>query len=358
VNITGLRVESVAAPYAIPFAIAGGTTQVMESLLVHLEDDTGVRGIGEVNPMPAYSGIPVEAVRHAIESTLTDALVGAPVAPGVVHSRMDAVCRGPAARLGKAAIDIALHDLLGRRLGVPVSTLLGGAHTDVLSLAWPVGLREVDETVEEAWSRFGEGYRTIKLKVGRDPKRDVAAIRAVRAALPDAVLRVDANGGYDPETGIAVFAAVQDCGLELVEQPIPPGDPASLRRVRRATGIPIIADESFQSVEDVVELARAEACDGVNIKITKPGGLYRARQAASIAEAAGLSVLVGSMPEMEVATAAGLHFAQSLPTCEYATELIGPAMLGDAVVRPGQLRYAAGTLSLPGSEAGLGLSGH
>lgn len=353
--ITDLRVRTATARLITPFAIAGGTLDVMESALVEIRDADGAVGLGEVNPMPPYSGLTLAQVRSLLEGPLRTAVVGAAGSPGVAHAKMDRVASGPAARLAKAAIDIALHDLRARRQGMSVAELLGGAQRDAVPLAWVVGLGDVDATIEEAVSRAREGYRTLKLKIGRDPQRDVAVVGAVREALPDCALRVDANAGYDVETAVDVLGRLADCGLELAEQPVPPGDNSKLAEVRRRTGVPIMADESLQTTADAISLLRSDACDVLNVKVTKLGGLHRAQQVAAIAEAAGVPIMVGSMPEMGVATAAGLEFARALPSNDHACELLGPFMLERDVIEPGRLRAADGLLSGEPDGAGLGL---
>lgn len=354
-RIAWVRARAVRAPYLVPFAIAGGTTDVLESLLVEIADADGRTGMGEVNPMAAYSGVGLDEVRRCVDEALAPALVGVPAAPGPAHAAMDRAASGAVARLAKAGVDIALHDLQARALGVPVHQLLGGAQRAEVDLAWVVGLRPVADTVAEARDRAGLGYRTIKLKIGVDPDRDLAAVRAVREALPDVRLRLDANGGYDPPTAVRVLRALSDCALELVEQPVAGRDIAGLARVRAETGLRILADESLQTTADALALVRADACDAFNVKITKPGGLYRARQVAAIAEAAGLDVMVGSMPELGVATAAGLHFALSLPAQPHACELLGPFMVRHDVIAEGGLQLVDGRLRLGARRPGLGV---
>lgn len=354
-TIATVRARAVEARYLVPFAIAGGTTDVLETLLVEIADVDGRTGIGEVNPMTAYSGVGLDEVRRCIDEVLAPALVGVLTAPGPAHAAMDRAATGAAARLAKAGVDIAVHDLQARALGVPVHALLGGAHRAEVDLAWVVGLRPVADTVAEARDRADMGHRTIKLKIGIDPDRDVAAVRAVREALPDVRLRVDANGGYDPPTAVRVLRAVSGCGLELVEQPVAGRDIAGLAGVRAETGLRILADEALQTPADALALVRADACDALNVKIAKPGGLYRARQVAAVAEAAGIDVMVGSMPELGVATAAGVHFALSLPAQPFACELLGPFMVERDVVADGGLQLVDGSLRLGTRLQGLGV---
>jgi L-Ala-D/L-Glu epimerase len=354
-NIANLQAEVVRAPYRRPFGITGGTSEVLESLLVRVTDDDGAEGIGEVNPMPAYSGVELDEVCRCLDE-VAPRLVGVRPEPGQVHEVLSTCGPGPARTFARAAIDIAIHDLMGQRAGCPVHRLLGGALREEVDLAWVVGLGPVDETVQESVERAQDGYRTLKLKVGRDPRRDVAAVQAVRRELPGVVLRVDANAGWTATEAIDVLRRLEGCDLELVEQPVAGDDLGGLAHVRRETGARILADESLQSTADAIALVRADACDAFNIKITKPGGLHPARAIVAIADAAGVGVMVGSMPELGVASTAGLHLALTLRTQPYACELLGPFMVTEDVVTWGGIERVGGTVRLREHAAsGLGL---
>jgi L-Ala-D/L-Glu epimerase len=354
-TIVGLRTEVVRAPYRRPFGITGGTSEVLESLLVRVTDEDGAEGIGEVNPMPAYSGVELEEVRRCLDE-VGPRLVGTRPEPGPVHEELSACGAGPAHTFARAAIDIAVHDLMAQRAACPVHSLLGGALRQEVDLAWVVGLGSVDETVQESIARAKDGYRTLKLKVGRDPRRDVDAVRAVRRELPGIVLRIDANAGWTATEAIDVLRRVEGCDLELAEQPVAGDDLDGLAHVRRETGARILADESLQSTADAIALVRAAACDAFNLKITKPGGLHQARAIAAIAEAAGIAVMVGSMPELGVASTAGLHLALTLGAQPHACELLGPFMVTEDVVTAGGIERLGGTVRLRDHGAtGLGL---
>jgi L-alanine-DL-glutamate epimerase-like enolase superfamily enzyme len=217
---------------------------------------------------------------------------------------------------------MALHDAAGKLLGVPVSTLLGGARRASIRTVAAMGIDTIPETVALAESHFAAGFRTFKMKVGTDPAADVARVRAVRGALgAAAIIRIDANQGYDPPTAIAVLRRLDDCAIEYIEQPVPRWNHAGLAHVRRATGARILVDESLHSIQDALALIRADACDLFAIKLIKTGGLVRARQIAGIGEAAGIDCIVISPFETQIGAAAGLHMALALPICAHAHEL-------------------------------------
>jgi len=354
IKITRIETRVARSLYRSPFVISSGTVDTLESVIVSVWDEDERCGVGEVSPMTPYSGQTTAGLRAAIDSVLAPSLIGMPALPGVVHERMDHVLRDGA--MAKSAIDIAVYDLMGRSLGVPVSTLLGGRLRSEISLAWVIGIGRIDDIVAEAVAHAKAGFSVIKLKIGRDPRRDHDVVAAVRDALPDTGIRVDANQAYSRAEAIRILRAMERYELELIEQPIAGHDRVGLRAISQALDTPVMADESLQSLADAHELARLGACDVFNIKIVKPGGLYRSLQIAAVAQAAGISLMVGSMPEMGVATLAAAQFAAAAPGYLYPCELIGPLMVERDVVRRPALAVsiASGRLPVPAGP-GLGI---
>lgn len=336
------------------FSIFGGSTDYVESIFVRLTDECGCVGIGETTPMPAYSGVTVAEAEQVLVNKLLPAVHGQPAAPRVLHTVMDGVAAGGA--LAKAAVDIACYDLVGRHSGLSTADLLGGPLRQEVPLVWVLGYMSIDTLMAEAQEAVRAGYRTLKLKVGQDAVHDVDAVRAVRSAWPAVKVRIDANQGYDDDTALLVCQKLADSGLELFEQPIPAGSIERLAAIRRRTDIPIEADESLQTIADAHALVAAGACDVFNLKILKPGGLFRAQQVAAIAEAAGIPVMIGSMPELGVAAAAGFHLARTLPTLPYACELMGSQMVESDVVIDSAIRFSSGSLQISADAPGLAVT--
>ncbi|MEV0714568.1 enolase C-terminal domain-like protein [Asanoa sp. NPDC050611] len=330
-TIDAIRTSVVTRPYLRPFGISSGTSEVLTSLVVDVVAGDRV-GRGEAAPMTAYTGETLDGVRGAVEQVLAPALVGRGL-HGIADAVavMDATVRHQ--HLAKAAVDIALHDLVAASAGVPAHTLLGGATRAQVPIAWVVGLGEVDEVVAEACEHAARGFRHIKVKGGEDPARDVRLVRALTAALPVGVeTSLDANEGYSRADAIPALLDMDDAGLSMVEQPLPRWDLRGLAELRRRLRLRVMVDESVQSLHDALAVIRAEAADIINIKVLKVGGLHRARQVAALAEAAGLAVKVGSMPELGVATLAGLHLAATTPSGSPPADLVGPLMVeGDPV---------------------------
>jgi muconate cycloisomerase len=356
VKIIEARAVTATRSYRRPFVIHGGASPSATNVFVILRGEDGQAGYGEAAPMTAYSGETAGNVLGVLEEFFLPMLVGRdPLDLEALHDEMDTRLAGHS--FAKAAIDFACHDLAGKALGVPVYRLLGGKFRERVPLAWAVGYGTVAEMVEEAVRYARAGFPTIKLKIGRAPALDLEVVSEVRRAIgPEIGIRVDANQGYDRVTAHRILPRMEEASLEYIEQPLPRWDIDGMAELCRALVTPIQADESLYSLQDAQQLARRSAVDIFNIKLLKPGGLFRSRQVAAVAEAAGIPCVVGSMPEMGVGTAAGLHFAAAVRAVSYPSELIGPLMFdGDVLAgNPlGELARVPGYLTVPDSP-GLG----
>jgi len=363
-TITQVSATVVSRAYRTPFAISGGSTASLESVLVLLsaQDAAGAGGpvgVGETTPMTAYTGETTAGLIDVIESVLAPAVLGHPLFDlAGLHERMDAAVRGRP--VAKAAIDIAAVDAQGRALGVPAGALLGGRMRDAVDTAWVIGLGEIDAIVAEAVVKAGEGYRHIKVKGGLDPRGDVELVEELGRVLPAGVdLAIDFNAAYDVGTALPVLQRMQRAGLVLAEQPVPGWDIDGLARLTETLDLRVMADESVQSIHDAVRLASRGACDVFNIKLLKVGGFHRARQVAAIAEAAGIAVKVGSMPELGVATMAAAHFAAATPVASVPGDLVGPLLVDGDIIDPAPFTSRPGKVLLPdgpglGVEVGTG----
>ncbi|MFI6641246.1 mandelate racemase/muconate lactonizing enzyme family protein [Streptomyces sp. NPDC050504] len=326
-KIQSIHTRVVRARYRRPFVISSGVSPELISLVVELRTEDGASGFGEASPMTAYTGETLAGVEAAVTGHAGPVLIGRDARDiAGAHAAMDTAIRGQ--HLAKAALDLALHDLVARSAGWSVSHLIGGPVRTRVPTAWVVGLGTLPEMAEEA-ARYAErGFGHIKVKGGADPARDVELVRAVRKAVPAAVeLSLDANEGYAPGVAEHVCARLADEGLDLIEQPLPRWDLPGLSAIRGRGGLRVVADESVQSLHDALEVVRRGAADVLNIKILKLGGLHRARQAAAVAEAAGVAVKVGTMPELGVATLAAVHLAAALPGAGVAPDLVGPLLV-------------------------------
>lgn len=281
----------------------------------------GAIGLGEASPLPEFTGETAPGILAALNESYLAALPGRD-ATQIGALMADLEHRRPGNPSARAAIDLALHDLAGRLLGVPTSALLGGARRPSVRVASAVGIGPIPDIVSQVERSVAAGSRTIKMKVGQEPRSDVARVRAVRAAVGgDVRIRIDANQGYDSGTAIWVLKQLEDVHLDYIEQPVPRWDHLGMAHIRRVTGMRILADEAVHSPQDAIALIRAEAADLFALKCIKTGGLARAREIAAIGEAAGIDCIVISPFETQIGSAAGLHLALSLPIGHHAHEL-------------------------------------
>ena len=319
-KISGCQVFLVAVPSRREHTWASKMeTPIGHHAIVRLDTDDGVSGWGEAPAIATWGGAngrqygeTPETVKHIVEAYLLPALRGCdPAELAVVHGRMDKVVKGHP--YAKASVDIACHDLAGKAQGVPVSTLLGGRVRDGIEVTHSLGIMEIDRCVAEAEEAVAEGALTLKCKTGLDPERDVELVRRLRETLGDEVkIRVDGNEAYRTVTeAIAVTRRQEEYNLLLCEQPVAGAE--GLARVAERIESPVMADESAWTVLDILELHDLQAAECFSCYVTKPGGLYRARQQAELAAALGIYCDIGGSIELGIGNAANLHLGAALP---------------------------------------------
>ncbi|HEY0023480.1 MAG TPA: dipeptide epimerase [Longimicrobium sp.] len=311
---------------------------------VRIRDEDGVEGWGEASPQPFY-GETADTVL-AVLPRLADALQSASGGDPFALETMDEALHHALAHHGSArvAISCALHDLVGKKLGVPVWKLWGLNPAAAPKSSFTIGIDELD--VMRAKVREAAGYPILKIKVGTPRDREILAM--IREEAPDAVIRVDANTGWTAKQTIAAMPMLQEFGVEFVEQPLPAHDLAGLKLVRENSPLPIIADESVETAADVAKLAGV--VDGVNIKLSKCGSLREAIRIVHAARAHGMSVMLGCMIESTLGIAAAI---QLTPLVDYV-DLDGAALLASDPFRGPGLE-ADGTLRF-NTEPGLGVT--
>jgi L-alanine-DL-glutamate epimerase-like enolase superfamily enzyme len=216
----------------------------------------------------------------------------------------------------RCAFDIAFYDLLGLAAGLPLHRLLGGYRYRIQT-SITLSLAPVKETVEMARERARQGFRILKLKGGLDSEDDVWRVQAVHNALPNLVLRLDADQGYTIQEALGVARSLEGV-LEMLEQPTPAGDLHTLREVTQHSPVPVLADESLTDPASALEIAGQHAAHALNVKLTTCGGLHCARQVDSIARAARMATMVGCINEPALLIAAGLGLALSSPNVRYS----------------------------------------
>jgi L-alanine-DL-glutamate epimerase-like enolase superfamily enzyme len=324
----------------VPFVIARGGASDHRVVKVVLREADGVVGWGEASPNRFYGETPETAVA-ALERLKPVVEACDPFQLESLEARMNAALRNNGSV--KSAISAAAHDIVGKRLGVPVWKLWGLDPSKALLSSFTIAIApDRAELVRRV--KAAAGYPVLKVKLGSD--RDEEIIRAVREAAPDKVIRVDANAAWSPKQALAMIELLAALGVEYVEQPVAAADLDGLAFVREHSSLPVIADESCVVSADVARLAGV--VDGINIKLSKCGGLREALRMIATARAHGMLVMAGCMIETSLAITAAAHFA---PLLDYA-DFDGAALLSDdphagATIHGGQI-------VLP-SEPGLGV---
>ena len=308
-KITQVRLGRISTPLRVPFKTALRTVNSVEDVIVELHTDTGAVGYGEAPPTGVITGDTTGAILGAIQDHIAPALLGrdldefedltAAVQKALVHNTS-----------AKAAVDMALWDLLGQKYSAPVYRMLGGARknivTDITISVNP------EEMARDARTAVQRGYDCLKVKVGIDPELDVARLAAVRQAVGrDIKLRIDANQAWNAKQAVRILNQMQEKGLdiEFVEQPVPAADLEGMQYVTRHADVPVLADESVFSPADALRIMQTGAADFVNIKLMKCGGITNALRIASAAEVYGVECMIGCMLEAKISVNAAVELA-------------------------------------------------
>jgi L-alanine-DL-glutamate epimerase-like enolase superfamily enzyme len=333
-----LHYEPITLELETPFRIAHGTSTARHNVLVRVGDGR-VEGWGEAAPVRQH---------HESQASVLEYLSALPWAslpddPFLLEEILAAL--PPGSQAGRAAIDIALHDLIGKQLGVPLYRLWGldpgrAPHT---SMTISIGsVEEVQTWVRRALPRFS----LIKLKLDGDGERCLASVRAAREAGATRLV-ADANCAWTEEQALRLIPALAELGLEWIEQPLPEEDLDGLRRVHQASPLPVFADEPVRTARDIPRLAGC--VDGVNIKVMKAGGLREALRMIAVARAHGLQVMLGCMIETTLGITASAHLS---PLVDWADLDGNQTVTNDPFAG---VRLDGGRLVLP-EGPGLGVS--
>jgi L-alanine-DL-glutamate epimerase-like enolase superfamily enzyme len=352
-RITGVDVLPVDVPRRGVIELQRGTTPpVSPFTVVRVRTSEGVTGYGE--GVTTVRGIHAFATDHLVEL-----LIGAdPFDVTGIHRAMDRIEVMKTERLAqwnpiRAAIDIALYDVQGRFLGVPIHDLLGGKQRDGFEVCKNVGVSEPAASAERAVRFVEDGYRTLKLRVGTDVDLDVARVRAVREAVgPGIRIRVDANQAWDPTTAVVAIKRMAEWGLEGVEQPCRYWDLRAAAEVVSRVDVPVIADEGFWTVDDAQLLLSARGADVLHLYLGKCGGIQPSTKIVAVAQAFGAAVTFGERIPLGIAEAAHCHVVAALPESRFPHALAYDFNEHDLLVSP--VRKEGGLMHVPDGP-GLGV---
>jgi muconate cycloisomerase len=361
-DLTIDRIETfaVALPTLRSFGVSGGSVAVEGKpsvrILVKVSAD-GVAGWGEATPIPAWTYETAESIVTTIDRYLAPAVLGTPCwdLDGVTRAFDRAINRGftIGAPLAKAAVDMALHDLLGRALGVAVGMLWGRRRQETIELGWMVAGQSGQEVAECVAEGHEHGYRAFKVKLGlHDERTDLEVVRAVRTAAPEAPLWVDANQAYSVGPALRLARALSELDVHAFEQPLPANDIVGLRRLRQDSPVPVALDESLRHPGDLATFVRLDAVDVAIAKVQRSGGLTLSRRLCALAEDSGVRLMGSGLTDSDLGLAASLHLFAAFGM-DHPVDLNGRQFV-DSVYATGGVVLDGGTARVPDGP-GLGV---
>jgi len=351
------RVETILVdlPTIRPHKLSVATMTGQTLMLVKVHCSDGTVGIGEGTTIGglAYGGESPESMKLAIDTYFAPVMIGEDVTR--VKALMARIGKAVKEnRFAKSAVETALLDAHGKRLGLSVGELLGGALRKRLPVAWTLASGDTAMDIAEAEKMLDlRRHRIFKLKIGAKPlKDDIAHVAAIKQALGDrGAVRVDVNMAWSEFEASYGMAALADAGCELVEQPV--ASTAALNRLVRRFPVALMADESLTGPESAFEIAKTKGADVFAVKIEQSGGLFNAQRVAAIADTAGIELYGGTMLEGAVGTVASAHVFSTFANLQWGTELFGPLLLTEEILAT-PLDYSDFELTVPDGP-GLGV---
>lgn len=302
-KIRDVKYDVLSIPLKKSFKVALSTQDHAETVVVKVQTDEGVFGIGEAAPFEPVTGENKDSVINSLR-LFKDVLIGMdPMNLESIHLAMNRLMIGNTS--AKAAIDIALHDLKGKAMNEPLYKILGGNSNSFLT-DMTIGIDSPENMAKEALKFVEEnGFKILKVKVGLDSNQDIEAIRLIRESVgPNIRIRADANQGYSVNEAVRTLKAFEEYNVEAVEQCVPWWDFDGLKYIRSKVNLKIMVDESVHSSVDAMRVCKTECADVINIKLMKCGGLYQAEKINAIAEASHIECMVGCMLESKIGIAA------------------------------------------------------
>lgn len=356
--ISAIETLIVDVPTIRPHVLSVATMRVQSMAIVRVTSSDGIIGIGEGTTIGGlnYSDESPEGIKLAIDTYFAPLIVGMDAErPAAIMAALSKQIVGN--HFAKCAIETALLDAQGLRVGLSVSELIGGRVRDTVPVLWTLASNDTARDIAEGEAMMAsKRHSAFKLKIGkRAIVEDVAHVAAIKRALGDAAsIRVDVNMAWSESAALRAHAMLADVGCELVEQPISRHNRAGLARLRAQSPIAIMADEVLHGPEDAYDLATRGAADVFSIKIAQSGGLLAAKRVEAIARAAGVETYGGTMLEGGIGTIASAHVFATFDSLSFGTELFAPLLLTQEMLTE-PLAYADGVLRLP-TGPGLGVT--
>jgi L-alanine-DL-glutamate epimerase-like enolase superfamily enzyme len=325
-----------------PYTIAYETIEAVDNHFVRIDTEEGLFGIGAASPGPEVTGESIDDCRNALQTHLESLLLAQDVRHlnALVRKLQDVMPAAPAAR---AAVDMALYDLMAGHLEMPLVELLGRVHRS-LPTSITIGIESIEESLEEAREYLGRGFRILKVKIGKSIEDDLERLHRLRENLGrQTAIRVDINQGYSVKEYKQFIEKTHALDLEFIEQPLKAPDIEGMRQLPEAVRAKTAADESLIDAHDALRYTCPPRPFGIyNIKLMKCGGIFPALQIAGIADCAGIELMWGCNDESIVAISAALHAALSSPATRYldldgSLDLARDLVEGGFVLKEGEL---------------------
>lgn len=357
ITIDAFETCLVDLPTIRPHVLSVATMRQQTMVLVTVRCSDGTAGVGEATTIGglSYGEESPEGMKLALDTYFAPLVMGAdPTRPAELMDRLNRAIAGN--RFSKCAVETALLDAMGQRVGLPMSELLGGRRRERLPVAWTLASGDTAKDIDEAERMLAERRHNIfKLKIGkRSVVDDVAHVAAIKRALGDrASVRVDVNRAWDEASATRGVAMLEAAGCDLVEQPVDAHLRGAMARLSQRFTIPIMADESLTGPASAFDFAASAAADVFAVKIAQSGGPKAACAVAAIAEAAGVALYGGTMLEGPIGTAASAHAFSTFAHLSFQTELFGPLLLTEEILEE-PLAYADFGLKVPDGP-GLGV---
>lgn len=349
-KIIGIKLLKTELKLTEPYTIAYETIDRTVNVFLKIITDKGICGYGCCAPDLAITKETPESVIETLNNIVIPKLTGSdPLRIARTMSGLKTIIFNQPSVL--AGIDMALHDILGKRCNLPLWRLLGGFR-DRIRTSITIGIQDIDTTVDKARQYVSEGFKSIKIKGGLNVIEDIEKIKKIREQIKKEIeIRFDANQGYSVADAILFVKQTKTERIELIEQPTPKEDYGLLKEVTKSVSIPVMADESLVTLRDAFRLARRSLVDMINIKLVKVGGISEALLINAVAYSARLESMVGCLDESALSIASGLHFALARPNVLYADldshlSLLNDPSHGAVVLKNGVL--------FPANKPGLG----
>ena len=355
-KIVKIETKIIQTPLKNPFKTALRTVTHLKDLIVMIYTDNGLIGYGEGASTPVITGETLNSMQGAIDTIFRDILLNREIEDfnqllcdidrAIVHNSTI-----------KSALEIALYDLFAQSMKVPLYRLLGGNkrefQTDIT-----ISLNDIDTMIKDSQKAINLGYNILKIKVGESIQKDYDRIQTIAQTFPDIILRIDANQAWTPKESVTILSRLENKGIiaQLIEQPVKANDFRGMKYVKERTLTPLLADESVFSPKDAIQLLEMDACDLINIKLAKCGGISNALKIADIAQMYNVKCMLGCMLEGAISVGAGVHVASAKSNIITMFDLDGVNLLSYNPIKGG-VEFNESQISINPNLNGLGVLG-